>query len=73
MKRSSIVVAVLALMAGCASNSPPLANDTAPPTQFQITDDRQPPPRLSVGVSYPDTRLILPWFLNDIIDFVNYR
>jgi hypothetical protein len=31
------------------------------------------PPRLTVGTSYPDTQLILPWFLNDIIDFVNYR
>jgi hypothetical protein len=31
------------------------------------------PPRLSVGTSYPDTQLILPWFLNDIINFVNYR
>jgi hypothetical protein len=31
------------------------------------------PPRLTVGTSYPDTQLILPWFLNDIINFVNYR
>ncbi|WP_322028752.1 hypothetical protein [Paraburkholderia sp. J76] len=31
------------------------------------------PPRLTVGVSDPDTQLILPWFLNDIINFVNYR
>ncbi len=31
------------------------------------------PPRLTVGTSYPDTQLILPWFLNDIIDFVNYH
>jgi len=31
------------------------------------------PPRLTVGVSDPDTELILPWFLNDIINFVNYR
>jgi len=32
-----------------------------------------PAPRLSVGTTYPDTQLILPWFLNDVIDFVNYR
>jgi hypothetical protein len=31
------------------------------------------PPRLTVGVSDPDTQLILPWFLNDVINFVNYR
>jgi len=29
------------------------------------------PPVLSVGVSDPDTQLILPWFLTDMIDAVN--
>jgi hypothetical protein len=35
----------------------------------------QPPAvwQSSVGVGYPDTQLILPWFLNDIINFINYR
>jgi hypothetical protein len=36
-------------------------------------DTASVPPRLTVGTSYPDTQLILPWFLNDIINFVNYR
>ncbi|PTB19156.1 hypothetical protein C9I57_19185 [Trinickia symbiotica] len=31
------------------------------------------PPRLSVGTSYPDTKLNLPWFLTDIINAVNTR
>ncbi len=31
------------------------------------------PPRLSVGVSYPDTQLNLPWFLTDVINAVNTR
>ncbi|HKT94944.1 MAG TPA: hypothetical protein VJS30_00220 [Paraburkholderia sp.] len=29
------------------------------------------PPALSVGVSDPDTQLILPWFLTDLINAVN--
>ncbi|WP_224011390.1 MULTISPECIES: hypothetical protein [Paraburkholderia] len=51
-----------ALVSGCASNSPPASG----PAGSQ-------PPRLTVGTSYPDTQLILPWFLNDVINFVNYR
>ncbi|WP_231337561.1 hypothetical protein [Paraburkholderia sprentiae] len=44
------------------------APDSAPPA-----DSTSRPPRLTVGTSYSDTQLILPWFLNDIINFVNYR
>ncbi|WP_246530250.1 hypothetical protein [Paraburkholderia podalyriae] len=44
------------------------APDGAPPA-----DAASRPPRLTVGTSYSDTQLILPWFLNDIINFVNYR
>jgi hypothetical protein len=29
------------------------------------------PPRLQVGVSDPDTELILPWFLTDIVNAIN--
>lgn len=29
------------------------------------------PPRLSVGVSDPNTKLNLPWFLTDIVNAVN--
>jgi len=34
-------------------------------------DSTSKPPVLSVGVSYSDTQLILPWFLTDIINAVN--
>lgn len=30
-------------------------------------------PVISVGTTYPDTQLILPWFLTDIINAVNTR
>ncbi|RDK03198.1 hypothetical protein [Paraburkholderia lacunae] len=50
--------------------------DTPPPTPAAANDQRHaaPPkkaPVLSVGVSDPDTRLILPWFLTDIINAIN--
>ena len=64
---------VAALVAGCASPQSSANDLTVPP---HAADARAYPlraPRLSVGTSYPDTQLILPWFLNDIIDFVNYR
>jgi hypothetical protein len=78
--------ATVALAAGCASPSSTVNNQTAqarpdegntyilhepyvPPPPANATK----PPRLTVGVSDPDTQLILPWFLNDIINFVNYR
>jgi hypothetical protein len=51
-----------ALASGCASTSTP---DGTPSASQQ--------PRLTVGTSYPDTQLILPWFLNDVINLVNYR
>ncbi|WP_025600187.1 hypothetical protein [Burkholderia sp. WSM2230] len=39
------------------------------------TEPSPPPPRkppvLSVGVTDPDTQLILPWFLADIVNAVN--
>jgi hypothetical protein len=75
------LVAVLAVLAtGCTTT--PASNQQAsdPGTYVLHSPERSPyadpasrPPRLTVGTSYPDTQLILPWFLNDIIDFVNYR
>jgi hypothetical protein len=78
--------AVVALTAGCASPSSPANHQTAQArpddanTYILHTPEGAPPgayptrpPRLTVGVSDPDTQLILPWFLNDIINFVNYR
>lgn len=35
------------------------------------TGSASKPPRLSVGVSDPHTKLILPWFLTDIVNAVN--
>lgn len=65
------------LVAGCASSPPPAADtDTYilhTPDGAKPVAAASKPPRLTVGVSDPDTQLILPWFLNDIINFVNYR
>jgi hypothetical protein len=55
-----------ALASGCASTSTPDGASDGTPSASQQ-------PRLTVGTSYPDTQLILPWFLNDVINLVNYR
>jgi hypothetical protein len=87
MKPLSFAAALVVLTAGCASASSPADNQTARPgpadTDTYIlhstdgattpADSTSKPPRLSVGVSYPDTQLILPWFLNDIVNLINYR
>ena len=86
MKPFCFAAALVVLIAGCASTSPPADDQTAQPSPadtdtniVHTTDSARPgdstskPPRLSVGVSYPDTQLILPWFLNDIINLINYR
>ncbi|TKC86991.1 hypothetical protein FAZ69_19870 [Trinickia terrae] len=86
MKAFCFTAALVVFTAGCAStwstanhqtSRPSAANtDTyIPHTTGGATpgDSTSKPPRLSVGTSYPDTQLILPWFLNDIINFVNYR
>jgi hypothetical protein len=86
MKPLCVAVALVLLTAGCASTPSPANDQTVRPgpadsdtyilhsperTAPGYADSR--PPRLTVGVSDPDTQLILPWFLNDIINFVNYR
>jgi hypothetical protein len=81
MKLFCIATTIVVLIAGCASESQitqpsPVATDTY---VLHNTNSVTPgnrtskPPRLSVGVGYSDTQLILPWFLNDIIDLINYR
>ncbi|MFD1560268.1 hypothetical protein ACFSHT_32250 [Paraburkholderia silviterrae] len=66
MKRvcSAVLLVVLtvgcAACAGCASTQPPVNDQSA-----------RRAPRLSVGVSDPNTQLILPWFLTDLINAVN--
>ncbi|MDR3095819.1 MAG: hypothetical protein LBV73_01950 [Paraburkholderia sp.] len=49
------------------------ANSAAAPTNYAAARNASPskPPRLSVGVSDPNTQLILPWFLTDLINLVN--
>ncbi|PCE30776.1 hypothetical protein [Burkholderia ubonensis] len=82
MKPLLSTVALVVLVAGCSSapankpiarQIPPVAHTCAPRASPRATrtDAMSKPPVLSVGVSDPDTQLILPWFLNDIIDAVN--
>lgn len=85
LKPFCIAAALVLLNAGYASTWSPATSQTGrlSPADTDIfvrhtTDDAtlgdlSKPPRLTVGVSYPDTPLILPWFLNDTINFVNYR
>ncbi|CAE6856595.1 hypothetical protein [Paraburkholderia aspalathi] len=86
MRRFCFAAALALLTAGCASTWSPANTQTARPgpadtdTYILHTPNGATPggstskrPRLSVGVSDPDTQLILPWFLNDIINFVNYH
>jgi len=86
MKPFCFAAALVVFTAGCSSALSPANNQVARPSPadtdayiLHTTNSSMPgystskPPRLSVGVSYPDTQLILPWFLNDIINFVNYR
>lgn len=78
MKSICTAAALALLSAGCASTQgradalsvPPGA---APAHAYVPAGDRGAQPRLTVGVSDPNTQLILPWFLNDVVDFVNYR
>lgn len=86
MKPFCFAAALVLLTAGCSSTSPsadyqsarpgPADNDTYilhSPSGVPLGNATSRPPRLTVGTSYPDTQLILPWFLNDLIDLVNYR
>ena len=86
MKPFCLAAALVLLTAGCASTASPVNSQTARPgpadTDTYILhnpdgvppgDSTSRPPRLTVGTSYPDTQLILPWFLNDVINVINYR
>jgi hypothetical protein len=86
MKPFCFAAAFVVFTAGCAQTSPPANDQSARPghadtnAYFLHAPSRatpgyatSKPPRLTVGVSDPDTQLILPWFLNDIINFINYR
>ncbi|OJB43781.1 hypothetical protein BGV57_10700 [Burkholderia ubonensis] len=82
MKLLRATVALVVLVAGCSSvpAAQPIARQIPPDTHTCASraspcatrDAATPkPPVLSVGVSDPDTQLILPWFLTDIINAVN--
>lgn len=86
MKPFCFAVVFVVLASGCTSTSSPANDQTMRPASADTdtyilhspngappSDAASRPPRLTVGVSDPDTQLILPWFLNDIINFVNYR
>jgi hypothetical protein len=86
MKSFCFAAALVVLAAGCAPTWAPANNQSARPSPAATNaailhpadgatpaDSTFKPPRLSVGVSYPDTQLILPWFLNDVINLINYR
>ena len=82
MKSLCFAALLVVVTAGCTSTSPPASPQVAYDTNaymLHAPDGVSPaasasrPPRLTVGTSYSDTQLILPWFLNDIINFVNYR
>jgi hypothetical protein len=86
IKPFCFAAALVVLFAGCASNSSPTDNQSSRSSPADTDtyilhstngaapgDSTSRPQRLTVGTSYSDTQLILPWFLNDIINFVNYR
>ena len=84
MKPFRFTAALVVLAAGCSSTWSPANKQTVQhipadtdtcipcanhsPTRVDSTSKR---PVLSVGVSDPDTQLILPWFLTDIVNAVN--
>ena len=89
MKAFCVAAVVVVFTAGCSSTAAPgsgqavqsgsddsdtyILHSTLGANGAMVGGSASKPPRLSVGVSDPDTQLILPWFLNDVINFVNYR
>ncbi|WP_043287732.1 hypothetical protein [Paraburkholderia oxyphila] len=63
MKRVCSAILLVALTVGCAACA-----STQPPVNDQSA---RRAPVLTVGVSDPNTQLILPWFLTDLINWVN--
>ncbi|CAD6537325.1 hypothetical protein LMG28727_03442 [Paraburkholderia kirstenboschensis] len=84
-----VAAAVTMPLGGCSSAWPPPAqpvaqhvspaNETRASPAYQGAKPAAPtapatrPPALSVGVTDPNTQLILPWFLADIVNAVNTR
>ncbi|WOD15156.1 hypothetical protein [Paraburkholderia kirstenboschensis] len=83
---AAVAAAVTMPLGGCSSAWPPPAepvaqhaspaNETRASPAYQGATTTAPatkPPALSVGVTDPNTQLILPWFLADIVNAVNTR
>jgi PBP1b-binding outer membrane lipoprotein LpoB len=79
MKRICFAAGLVVLIAGCSSTSSTADNRTAArtpadtdtylfntPNGAMTQGSTSKPPRLSVGVSYSDTQLILPWLLRSL-------
>ncbi|HEY1997154.1 hypothetical protein [Paraburkholderia sp.] len=81
MNAFRVAAPLLLIAAVClpvASNaSPQITQPAAPATGVANTTQQsatpEETPRLTIGVSDPNTRLILPWFLNDIVNAINTR
>ena len=86
LRFAAALVPLVLVAAGCASTSSRANRETVwpgeagtnayllhTPDRATSADTSSTPPRLTVGTSYSDTQLILPWFVNDVINFVNYR
>ncbi|MBU9268963.1 hypothetical protein [Burkholderia gladioli] len=73
--RSMLVLGMLAAAGAQVSclAAPVIGADDHAAAQGTAAGKSAAPPRLTVGVSDPNTRLILPWFLADTIDAVNSR
>ena len=80
------IVPLILLTAACSPAWPDASThlrqtaqpDTLVPAPVAVNDQKHtaPPanaPVISVGVSDPNTQLILPWFLTDIINAINTR
>jgi len=80
MKPRCLAAVLVVLATGCTTTTrsdPPVGDTNVymlhAPDGAPLADSASRPPRLTVGTSYSDTQLILPWFLNDLINFANYR
>ncbi|MCX4160657.1 MULTISPECIES: hypothetical protein [Paraburkholderia] len=77
MKVFRSVAALIVFAAACSSawsaTSVPTSSNTAATAQNPSRSAPTPQPILKVGVTDPDTQLILPWFLTDTINAINAR
>jgi hypothetical protein len=65
--------AVVSTPAWSDANDVPAATATSHVSATNQSPSKAAEPVLRVGVSDPNTQLILPWFLADIVDAINNR